>query len=102
MTDELRKTVGKGLRDVREQRRYSQASVAEALGVTQATVSRWESGEAAPTAVDVTQLAVLYDAAPAELLPAADDIAKASTNDLRRRAKELAAQVNKTHFKGER
>ncbi len=42
--------LGELLRDEREQKRMTQSQVAEKLGVTKMTISRWESGDRAMTA----------------------------------------------------
>ena len=49
------------LRAAREQRGWSQSKVAEALGVTTRTVSRWEHGEVIPYPYYRQQLSVLFD-----------------------------------------
>ena len=48
MTDELLRMWGNNVKQFRGARQLSVAEFAEAVGVTQATVSRWEAGLMAP------------------------------------------------------
>jgi transcriptional regulator with XRE-family HTH domain len=49
------------LRRAREQKGWSQSRVAEALGVTTRTVSRWEQGQALPYPYYRQQLSLLFE-----------------------------------------
>lgn len=59
---------GERLRAGRKAKKLTQDAVAKDLGVSQPTVSAWESGEAYPTNKNVLGLARLYDEDPAGLL----------------------------------
>jgi transcriptional regulator with XRE-family HTH domain len=50
-------TLGAALKQVRETRRVSQRELASKLGIGNATVSRWESGERLPTSADIELIA---------------------------------------------
>lgn len=56
--------LGRSLRAWRAARRVKQAHAAERLGVSQATVSRWESGALAPSPREAARLADLLAARP--------------------------------------
>jgi len=57
----------KGPREAREARGLSVADAADALGVHRNTITRWESGERIPSAVDLLNLIHLYKLAPTDL-----------------------------------
>jgi transcriptional regulator with XRE-family HTH domain len=54
-------TLGVALREAREKRAISQRQLALKLGCANATVSRWESGDRQPTAVEVEQIAEILE-----------------------------------------
>lgn len=56
------------LRAIRRQKSLTQAQVAERLGVTQATYSRYEAGENSPTLTTVQAVAVALGVSHEELL----------------------------------
>jgi len=58
------RVLGRSLRAWRTARRVKQAHAAEILGVSQATVSRWESGALAPSPREAARLADLLAARP--------------------------------------
>ena len=57
----------KGPREVREAAGLSVQEAADKLGVHRNTITRWESGERIPTAVDLLNLVHLYGLAPTDL-----------------------------------
>ena len=57
----------KGPREVREAAGLSVQDAADGLGVHRNTLTRWESGERIPTAVDLLNLVHLYGLAPTDL-----------------------------------
>jgi len=57
----------KGPREVREEIGVSVGQAAEALGVHRNTITRWESGERIPSAVDLLNLVHLYKLTPTDL-----------------------------------
>ena len=59
------------LRQRREQRGLTQRQAAEQLGVSQKTVSNWESGLSNPDHEGYQALAVAYGCDPADLMPRA-------------------------------
>ncbi len=62
-------TPGQLLRAARERLEKTQAEMAEALGVTQPLIARWESDNALPRTEDVRSVAAAYKLKPDQLLP---------------------------------
>lgn len=60
--------LGPAIREARTKKGMSQGSLAEALGVTQPSVSAWEAGRSLPTIPLLHKLAVVTDSDPGELL----------------------------------
>jgi transcriptional regulator with XRE-family HTH domain len=59
-----------GLRQHRTKNGYSERQVAEYLGLaSERTVSRWERGEALPSAIQLLRMVALYHATAKELYP---------------------------------
>lgn len=56
------------LRKLRKERNYSQASLAEALFVSQQAVARWETDKATPNPDTLARLVELFDISADELL----------------------------------
>ena len=54
-------SLGRTLRDVRRKKGWTQADLAERTGVTQATISNLERGEANPTLATVLGIAAALD-----------------------------------------
>ena len=65
-------TVGERMRTARKNR-FTQAKLAEAIGVHEMTVRRWESGPRVPNADDLKKLAAVLDTSLAYLLGEVDD-----------------------------
>ena len=61
--------VGRVLRELRLNRNIKQLELAQALGVTRATVTRWERGSRAMTVSTLRAIADLLDAPASLLLP---------------------------------
>lgn len=59
--------LGDAIQAHRGRLRLSQAKLAERVGVRQATVSEWESGNAEPTAANLAALAATFEVSIAEL-----------------------------------
>ena len=74
---DVKPSVRKALRHLRESNGYSQGEVAETLGVTQATVSHWESGRRTPSVNDLAALASVYRVEPSTFMPSLDEIERA-------------------------
>lgn len=60
--------LGNQIKSERDKQGWDQAALARAMGVTQQTVSRWESGQSRPRRDDVLKLADLFKASPNEWL----------------------------------
>ena len=60
--------IGEFLKALRKSKGYTQQEVAEALYVTQKTVSRWENGEGIPDINIIVSVAEFYDVTVDELL----------------------------------
>ncbi|MBV9713177.1 MAG: helix-turn-helix transcriptional regulator [Ktedonobacteraceae bacterium] len=58
---------GKRLRQQRQRRHLSQEALAEALGISPKSISRWEQGQALPQAYYRLQLSRFFDLSPEEL-----------------------------------
>lgn len=63
-----KRTLGETLKARREQNHMTQEFVAEALGVSRQTVSKWENGAADPSTTNLLALAKLYGVEAKELL----------------------------------
>lgn len=55
------------IKTLRERARLTQCCLAERLGVTQACIAKWETGEAMPTADKLPQLATILNCTIDEL-----------------------------------
>lgn len=64
--------IGQRIKRARESRGWSQPELASAVGVSQATVSRWESGKAAPEDAHMNRLARITNTPAAYLKYGAD------------------------------
>ncbi len=58
--DLRRSALGKRLSDARKGAGYTQAEAARALGLSRQALSKWESGESVPSALQVADAAILY------------------------------------------
>lgn len=68
----VKRTLGETLKAHRTQRHMTQELVAEALGVSRQTVSKWENGSADPSTTNLLALAKLYGVEAEELLRGID------------------------------
>ena len=59
---------GKRIASYRKQQAWSQAELAEKLGVTSQAVSKWEGGISDPSTSNLIALAKLFDTTPEDLL----------------------------------
>lgn len=66
--EEIRKTLGETLKELRTERNMTQEFVAENLGVSRQAVSKWENGSPEPSTSNLIAIAKLYEVAPEELL----------------------------------
>ena len=66
--EEIRKTLGEMLKELRTERNMTQEFVAENLGVTRQAVSKWENGSSEPSTSNLIAIAKLYNIPPEELL----------------------------------
>ncbi len=66
--EEIRKTLGETLRDLRTERSMTQEFVAESLGISRQAVSKWENGTSEPSTTNLIAIAKLYGIKPEELL----------------------------------
>ncbi len=62
------KTLAQALKDHRTRCKLTQEYVAEAVGVSRQSVSKWETGESEPTMSNLTLLAKVYGVSLAQLL----------------------------------
>lgn len=65
---EKARTLGEVIRRRRTECKMTQEFVAEALGVSRQTVSKWESGASDPSTTNLIALAKLFGVAPEDLL----------------------------------
>ena len=66
--EEIRKTLGETLKELRTERNMTQDFVAESLGVSRQAVSKWENGSSEPSTSNLIAIAKLYETPPEELL----------------------------------
>ena len=64
----VKRTLGETLKTHRTRCQMTQEFVAESLGVSRQTVSKWENGSADPSTTNLLALAKLYGVAAEELL----------------------------------
>jgi transcriptional regulator with XRE-family HTH domain len=78
MNDEaIRKATAAALKAMRTKRGLTQQQVAEATGLTQSVLSRWESGAVTPNTYAYHALAKAYDVEPAALMASHHDVERA-------------------------
>ena len=53
--------IGQKIRDLRKQKRMSQTELAKSAGVSQTTVTAWETGKAEPSSSAVSKLADIFN-----------------------------------------
>ena len=66
--EEIRKTLGETLKELRTERNMTQEFVAESLGVSRQAVSKWENGTSEPSTTNLIAIGKLYEIPPEELL----------------------------------
>ena len=66
--EEIRKTLGETLKELRTEKNMTQEFVAESLGVSRQAVSKWENGSSEPSTSNLIAIAKLYEIPPEELL----------------------------------
>lgn len=66
--EEIRKTLGETLKELRTERNMTQEFVAESLEVSRQAVSKWENGTSEPSTTNLIAIAKLYETDPEELL----------------------------------
>ena len=59
-------------KELREERKMSQAQIGKELGYTQVCISRWESGERMPNANDIISVAMFFNVSTDYLLGLTD------------------------------
>ncbi len=90
--------IGDRIRELRKQRRYSQAQLAKKLNVTQGAVSQWENEQTVPAADQLVSIASLFGVTVDQLLgrenepaPATPDEERDAYADIGRRVVALTA-----------
>ena len=66
--EEMRKSLGEILRELRSEHGMTQEFVAESLGVSRQAVSKWENGTSEPSTSNLIAIAKLFEIPPEELL----------------------------------
>ena len=77
---ETRRSLGEVLRDHRVRCKMTQEFVAESLGVSRQTVSKWETGTADPSTSNLLALAKLFGVSAEELLRSVEERAPEREN----------------------
>lgn len=79
MTDnfDARPAIAQALAAIRRERNMTRRQVANELGRTVATISRWENGRRTPEVNDLYALADVYGTTPSVFLPSKDLITQA-------------------------
>lgn len=66
--DSTKKSLGEVLKQYREESKMTQEFVAESLGVSRQTVSKWENGVNDPSTSNLIALSKLFQISPEELI----------------------------------
>ena len=66
--EEIRKTLGETLKELRTERNMTQEFVAESLGISRQAVSKWENGTSEPSTTNLIAIGKLYEIPTEELL----------------------------------
>lgn len=85
--------IGDRIRELRKQRRYSQAQLAKKLNVTQGAVSQWENGQTVPAADQLISIASLFGVTVDQLLGRADEQAPATPDEERDAYADIGRRV---------
>lgn len=88
-----RQAVAALLFEARRKKRLTQRQVGELIGVDPSALSRWERGEALPTAANVSRLASTYDLGELELLRRVNEAKDEEIGTLRKDTSELATRL---------
>lgn len=83
MKEDIRKRIGKSIARLREKENLTMAQLADILGYSRVTVSAWERGISAPSAVTVGKIAALFGVSADEICGNAVDGEKTGLIDLR-------------------
>ena len=90
--------LGENLKLYRENKKMTQAEVAEALGIKSATISKYESGTLEPNIESLKKLAQLFDISIGELLNEDDfDISEINVLEVLREQKNMKLKGNLYH-----
>lgn len=96
-------TLSEKIMELRKSKRLSQEQLAELLGVSRQSVSKWETGESLPELERLTGLSSIFEVSTDYLLkPSEINDLSIRTNKLEKNQQELAQQVNskdKQHFR---
>jgi transcriptional regulator with XRE-family HTH domain len=98
MSDENQATTPLKLKEWRKYRKLNQEEVAKFLDVAQATISRWENGEAPPNYNDLENLARIYNAGVSDLImrdPFNPDPAAVAYLELKRASEDVQKKALK-------
>ena len=72
--------LGQSIRKLRNELQITQADLAEKLGISLDTMSRWENGRREPRYSDIVKMAEILQTTPSQLLKNAEDIMAKNIN----------------------
>ena len=72
-------TISANIRQLRKKAGLTQIELAEKLGVSIATLRRWEAGETAPNGTRIFELAELLEVSPDEIVASVENSARGQT-----------------------
>ena len=72
-------TISANIRQLRKKAGLTQIELAEKLGVSIATLRRWEAGETAPNGTRIIELAGLLEVSPDEIVASVENSARVQT-----------------------
>lgn len=82
------KSLGEALKENRVRCQMTQEFVAETLGVSRQSVSKWENGSSDPNTSNLIALAKLYKTSPEELLSCVGNVLEGTQQDAIRETKK--------------